>query len=236
MPLSRAPKRYRFPVSIMSHAIWRYHRFNDSYRDIQEDLLYRGVSVSHETIRKWCLKFSNDFKDVIKKRERKPGDKWHLDEMVVKINGVPFILWRGVDSSGHEIDVFLQKRRNKKAAIRFLSRLLGDHPEPRVVVTDKLNSYIKPIRHMMKKTEHRSHKGLNNRVENAHQPTRRKEKCLIKFKSPQGLQNTVSLMGKVRNIFSVEVGRYTKLAAAQREAFRKAKAIWDEAATGILCA
>ena len=146
------------------------------------------------------------------------------------------MLWRAVDSDGYEIDVFLQKRKNKKAAIRFLSRLLGDNPAPRVIITDKLKSYFKPIRYMMPKADHRAHKGLNNRVENAHQPTRRKEKCLIKFKSPQGLQNTVSLMGKVRNIFSVDVGRYTRSAQDQRDAFKISQAIWDEAAQGIICA
>ena len=236
MSLSQSPKAHRFPMCIISQAIWRYHRFNDSYRDISEDLAYRGIIVSYEAIRGWCVKFSKDFKDVIKKRERKPGDKWHLDEMIIKINGKTFILWRAVDSEGHELDVLLQKRKNKKAAIRFLSRLLGEHPAPRVIVTDKLKSYFKPIRYMMPNSDHRAHKGLNNRVENAHQPTRRKEKCLIKFKSPQGLQNTVSLMEKVRNIFAVDVGRYTRTAQEQRDAFMTAQEIWNEATQGILCA
>lgn len=236
MSLSQPPKGHRFPMSIISQAVWRYHRFNDSYRDISEDLAYRGIIVSYEAIRGWCLKFSKNFKEVIKKRERKPGDKWHLDEMMIRINGEPFVLWRAVDSLGYELDIFLQKRKNKKAAIRFLSRLLGDNPAPRVIITDRLKSYFKPIRYMMPKADHRAHKGLNNRVENAHQPTRRKEKCLIKFKSPQGLQNTISLMGKVRNIFSVDVGRYTRSAQDQRDSFKNAKVIWDEAAQGILCA
>jgi putative transposase len=130
--------------------------------------------------------------------------------MTVKINGKPFILWRAVDSKGIELDVFLQKHRNKKAAIRFLSRLLRAYPAPRVIVTDKLKSYNKPIKYMCSKAEHPCHKGLNNRAENAHQPTRRKEKCLIKFKSAQGVQRLLWLMGKVRNIFAVDVGRYKK--------------------------
>lgn len=188
MSLSHPPKGHRFPMSIISQAVWRYHRFNDSYRDISEDLAYRGIIVSYEAVRGWCIKFSKDFKDVINKRVRKPGEKWHLDEMMIKINGEPFVLWRAVDSLGYELDVFLQKRKNKKAAIRFLSRLLSESPEPRVIITDKLKSYFKPIRYMMPRADHRAHKELNNRVENAHQPTRRKEKCLIKFKSPQGLQ------------------------------------------------
>ena len=199
-------------------------------------MAYRGIMLSHETVRSWCYKFASDFKDVIKKRERRPTDKWHLDEMTIRINGEVFILWRAVDSDGYELEVLLQKRRDKKSAIRFLTRLLGNYPLPRVIVTDKLRSYRNPIRHMYPKTEHRSHKGLNNRAENAHQPTRRKEKILIKFKSTQGAQNTLSLMGKVRNIFAIDVGRFTKTAREQRKAFEVAKSIWDEATQRLLAA
>jgi putative transposase len=234
--MNGTPSRHRYPMTIIGHAIWQYHRFNNSYRDVREQLLYRGIDVSHEAIRSWCYKFGKEFEKVIKKQQKKVTDKWHLDEMTMKVNGEYFILWRAVDSEGYELDVFLQKRRNKKSAIRFLSRLLQSHPLPRVIVTDKLKSYIKPIKVMCPKTEHRSHKRLNNRVENGHQPTRRKEKCLIKFKSPWGLQQTLSLMGKVRNIFAVDVGRYTKAANIQRENFQKAKSIWDEAMQVIAAA
>ena len=236
MSLTKAPKRHRFPLSIINQAIWHYHRFNNSYRDIQEQMAFRGIILSHETIREWCHKFACHFLNVIKKRERNPYDKWHLDEMNVKINGEWFVLWRAVDREGLELDVFLQKRRNKKSAIRFLSRLLKSYPAPRVIVTDKLKSYIKPIHFMCPKVDHRSHKRLNNRAENAHQPTRRKEKILIKFKSPQGAQRLLSLMGKVRNLFSVEVGRYKKKASDQRLAFAATKAIWLKAALKILAA
>jgi len=234
MTMTKAPKHHRYPVLIISQAVWLYHRFNHSYRDVQEQLAFRGIIVSHETIRSWSIKFSCYFRDVIKKRERKPSDKWHLDEMTLKVNGEAFVLWRAVDVDGHELDVFLQKRRNKKAAIRFLLRLLGNYPKPRVIVTDKLKSYIKPIKFICPKVEHWSHKRLNNRAENAHQPTRRKEKCLIKFKSPQGAQRTLSLMGKVRNLFSVDIGRYTRNADEQRIAFAKAQVIWTEASQMLL--
>lgn len=234
MRLARTPKRYRFPASIISYAVWQYHRFNLSFRDVQEQLAYRGIIVSHETVRNWCMKFSRQFKDVLQKRERKISDKWHLDEMSLRINGEPFILWRAVDEHGLELDVFLQKRRNKKSAIRFLSRLLRSYPVPRVIVTDKLKSYKQPIERMCPKTDHRSHKGLNNRVENAHQPTRRKEKSLIKFKSPRGVQELLSLMGKVRNLFAVFVNRYKHKASLRRYLFYVAKSIWDNAASQIL--
>ena len=236
MSLKHKPKRHRFPVEIISYCVWSYHRFNDSYRDVAERLAFRGLQVSHQTIRNWCNKFAIHFATVIKKHERKPTDKWHLDEMVIKINGEQFILWRAVDSEGQELDILLQKRKNKKAAIRFLSKLLNSYPSPRVAVTDKLPSYKKPIKQMMKNTDHRSHKGLTNRVENAHQPTRRKEKCLVKFKSPGGVQRVLRLMGKTRNIFSVAVGRYKNSADQQRCQFKKAKTIWDDAAAQLLCA
>lgn len=234
MSLTKAPKGHRYPVSVISYCVWLYHRFNHSYRDVKEQLQFRGIDVSHETVRNWCYKFSSHFEQVIKKRTYKVKDKWHLDEMTLKINGIYFILWRAVDSDGYELDIFLQKRRNKKSAIRFLSRLLGAYPMPRVIITDKLRSYNKPIKQMCPTTDHRSHKGLNNRVENAHQPTRRKEKCLIKFKSPHGVQKTLSLMGKVRNIFSVKVGRYIKNSNEQRESFIEAKAIWDDASQRLI--
>ena len=234
MYMHQAPKRYRFPVLIISHTIGLYHRFNNSYRDIQEQMLYRGITLSHETIRTWCYKFASHFKEVIKKREGKPKDKLHLDEMNIRINGEFVILWRAVDSDGYELDVFLQKRRNKKSAIRFLTGLLGSYPVPRVIVTDKLRSYKKPIKNMCLGTDHRSHKGLNNRVENSHQSTRKKEKASIKFKSPRWVQNTLSLMGKVRNIFAVDVGRYTKKPSEQRSAFQEAKEIWNDATIRLL--
>jgi len=199
-------------------------------------MAFRGVTVSHEAIRYWCLKFAHHFIDFIKKRERRLSDKWHLDEMSLKVNGEPFILWRAVDENGIELDVFLQKCRNKASAIRFLSRLLRSYPAPRIIVTDKLKSYVNPIRSMCRQTEHRTHKRLNNRVEHAHQPTRRKEKCLIKFKSAPGVQRLLSLMGKVRNIFSVEGGRYKNKAPDQRRAFSAAKAIWLEGAQELLYA
>ena len=142
------PSRYRYPTMIIGQAVWQYHRFNQSYRDVREQLLYRGIDVSYEAIRERCYKFASCFEDIIKKKQRKPKDKCHLDEMTVKLNGEYFILWRAIDSEGYELDVFLQKRRNKKSAIRFLSRLLQSYPVPRVIVTDKLKSYIKPIKAM----------------------------------------------------------------------------------------
>lgn len=171
---------------------------------------------------------------MLQKRERKVSDKWHLDEMSLRINGESFVLWKAIDEEGMELDVFLQKRRNKASTIRFLSRLLHSYQNPRVIITDKLRSYKQPIKRMFPKTDYRSHKGLNNRAENAHQPTRRKEKCLIKFKSPRGVQQLLSLMGKVRNLFAVFVNRYKHKASLRRQLFDAAKSTWDNAASRIL--
>lgn len=235
MTLTKAPKRYRFPVCVISECIWLYHRFNHSLRDVKEQMAYRGIELSHETIRTWGITFSKYFRDIIQKKERRATDKWHLDEMTIKIKGESFILWRAVDCEGLELDIFVQRHRNKRAATRFLARLLRSYPQPRMIITDKLRSYIKPIKAFCPQTQHRSHKGLNNRVENAHQPTRRKEKCLIKFKSARGVQRTISLMGKVRNLFSLEVGRYRHKADCQRLAFKQACLLWHEASQQLLC-
>lgn len=236
MDLSAKPKRHRYPGEIISYSVWSYHRFNDSYRDVSERLAYRGIIVSYENIRNWSNKFGKGYIQGIKNRECKPTVKWHMDEMNIRIGGDKYVLWRAVDSVGMELDIFVQKRKNKRAAIRFLTRLLGSYPAPRVATTDKLASYRKPIKQMMKTTEHRTHKRLNNHAENSHQPTRRKERCLIKFKSPQGLQNTLSPMGSVRNIFSVQLGRYQSPANERRCQFKLSKKIWEQVSQEVLYA
>ena len=107
MSLSKKPKHHRFPAEIIGSVVWSYHRFNESFRDIQERMRHRGILISHETIRSWCYKFGPWFRDVIKKRERPSGDKWHLDEMHIKMSGQEFYLWRAVDSKGRELDIFI---------------------------------------------------------------------------------------------------------------------------------
>ena len=118
MSLSASPQHHRFRVLIISQAVWLYHRFNNSYCDVQEPMAFWGIILSHETIRTWCLKFSHHFTETLKERERKLTGKWLLDKMTLRLNGEMFILWRAVDSEGHELDVFFQKRRNKKSEHR----------------------------------------------------------------------------------------------------------------------
>src|SRR5258706_7042668 len=131
---------HRFPATVISHAVW-YFRFQLSLRDIEELLFERGVTVSYETIRRWCEKFGAGFAHRVKAVHRKPGSTWHLDKMFVTLRGEPYLLWRAVDEHGVELDILLQKRRDKAAAKRFFKRVMHSCPTPRKIVTNQLRSY-----------------------------------------------------------------------------------------------
>ncbi|MGI8565943.1 MAG: IS6 family transposase, partial [Pyrinomonadaceae bacterium] len=166
-------RRHRFPAEIISHTVWLYFRFALSFRDVEEIMAVRGVTLSYEAIREWCRKFGQTYANDLRRRRPRPGDKWHLDEMFIKINGKDHYLWRAVDQDGIVLDILVQSRRNKKAATRFFRKLLnGLQYVPRVINTDKLKSYGAAKAEIMPGVEHRRHKGLNNRAENSHQPTR----------------------------------------------------------------
>jgi putative transposase len=159
-------RRHRFPAEIISHCVWLYFRFLLSYRDVEELLAERGAGVSHETIRQWCGKFGPVFAASLRRRRARPGDKWHLDEVVLKINGRRHWLWRAVDQDGVVLDILVQPRRNQEAAETFLRQVVGGCGyQPRVVITDKLASYPPAVRRVLPGVEHRRHKGLNNRAE-----------------------------------------------------------------------
>ena len=135
-------KRHRFPPAIISHAVWLYCRFNLSFREVEEMFLQRGVDVSYETIRRWVAKFGPSIARGLRRRQPRPGDIWHLDEVVVKISGRKFWLWRAVDQNGLVLDEILQSKRNTRAAKRLLRRLMKQHGlVPKRIITDKLRSY-----------------------------------------------------------------------------------------------
>ncbi|MDP9315710.1 MAG: IS6 family transposase, partial [Chloroflexota bacterium] len=135
-------KGFRFPQEIIAHAVWLYYRFNLSFRDVEELLAERGAVVTYETIRQWCLKFGQTYAHALRRRRARPGDKWHLDEVFLKINGKQHYLWRAVDQDGKVLDILVQSRRNKAAAKKFFRKLLkGCTYVPRVLITDKLASY-----------------------------------------------------------------------------------------------
>ncbi len=176
-------KRHRFAPEIIAHAVWLYFRFALSYRDVEELLAERGVLVTYETIRQWCRKFGQSYANTLRRRRPRPGDKWHLDEVFIGINGVQHYLWRAVDQDGTVLDILVQRRRDRAATTKFFRRLLkGLAYVPRVVITDKLASYGAAKREVLPSVEHRQHKRLNNRAENSHQPTRERERRMRRFK------------------------------------------------------
>ena len=218
---------HRFPAEIISHTVWLYFRFTLSFRDIDELLAARGIFVTYETIRQWCLKFGQAFANELRRRQPRRGDKWHLDEMVITMNGKHHYLWRAVDQEGYTLDILVQSRRNTKAAKRFFRKLLkGLHYVPRVLVTDKLKSYAAAKKTVMPGVEHRQHKGLNNRAELSHQRTRQQERQMRRFKSPRQAQRFLSAHGPINNLFYLR--RHRIPAAQYRAARRDAFDTWSQ--------
>ena len=165
-------------------------------------MLYRGISVTYESIRKWCLKFAQSYANQIRRKRPKAADKWHLDEVVIKIKGKQFYLWRAVDKNGQVLDILMQSRRNTAAASKSFRKLLkSERFAPRVIITDKLKSYGAAKRKILTGVEHRQHKGINNRAENSHRPTRVRERRMGRFKSPGHAQRFLSAMEPIRGHF-----------------------------------
>ncbi len=191
--VSLSYKGHRYRVEVISHCVWLYFRFPLSLREVEELMLERGIVVSYETIRRWCAKFGQAYAGALRRRQPRPGDRWHLDEVFIRINERSRYLWRAVDQDGNVLDILVQNRRDKAAARRFFRRLLKKTGAvPRVVVTDKLRSYSAAHREVMPSVEHRSHKSLNNRAENSHQPTRQRERAMKGFRSAGGAQRSLS--------------------------------------------
>jgi putative transposase len=206
-------KRHRFPPEIIAHAVWLYYRFPLSLRLVEEMLLKLGVVVSYETVRRWAMKFGPSYARRLRHKTLSPRDTWHLDEVVVTIAGRKHWLWRAGDQDRYILDEIVQSQRNTKAAKRLLRRLLKKQVcPPRRMITDKLASYAAAHRQIMPRTEHRSHKGLNNRAENSHLPLRRRERVMQGFRSPGGLQRFATIFSAVRNLFVPPRSRRSALA------------------------
>ena len=167
--------------------------FSLSLRDVELLLAERGIVVSYETVRRWCKKFGQTFASRLRHRRPRPGDKWYLDEVFIRIRGVQHYLWRAVDQDGVVLDIRVQDRRDSNAAKRFFRRSLkGLQYVPRVIVTDKLRSYGVAQRHLLPGAEHRQSRYLNNRAENSQRPTRRRERQMQRFKSSGQAQDFLS--------------------------------------------
>jgi putative transposase len=195
-------KGHRFPPELISHAVWSYHRFALSHRDVEELLAERGIHVSYEAIRLWCRKFGPAYTEQLRRRRPGPADKWHVDEMQLKIRGRKYWLWRAVDQDGFVLDIPVQERRREQVAVASLRRVLAAAGgEPRVIITDKLASYVPAVKRVLPTTEHRRHKRLNNRAEHSPLPARERERVLQRFTSAQHAQSFLAPSSAVCNQF-----------------------------------
>src|SRR5215475_1920579 len=221
---------YRFPSEIISYAVWAYHRFCLSFRDVEDLLAERGIIVSYETIRQWCQKFGPGYARKLKRREGRLGDHWYLDEVFIRINGQQQYLSRAVDQDGDVIDILVQPHRDQRAAERFFRRLLRRQgAEPLQIITDKLRSYSAAVRTVFGNVTHSVERYANNRVEASHQPTRQRERQMRRFKSVHQAQRFLSHM--VRSIFCSDSDHLTR---SENYRFLRSRSfsIWRTVTTG----
>jgi transposase-like protein len=202
-PISYA--RHQFPAEIIQHAVWLYLRFTLSYRDVEELLAERGIEISYETVRRWVLKFGHAFARNLRRLRPKPTGTWHLDEMVVAIQGRRMYLWRAVDSEGEVLDLLVQPKRDTAAALRLMRKLLKKQGyAPDELVTDKLGSYGAARRELSLSCRHEQGLRKNNRAENSHQPVRRRERKQQRFKSVGSAQRFLSARAAVHDTFNLQ--------------------------------
>jgi putative transposase len=203
-------KRFNSSPEIIRLAVMMYVRYPLSPRNVEDLLAERGIDICHETVRLWWNRFGPMFAAEIKKRRLAlrhgcPEWRWHLDEVFVKINGKTHYLWRAVDHEGEVLEVVATKRRNRKAALRFLRRLMKRYGRPHKVVTDRLPSYGAAMK-VIGNTHRQISKGsrINNRAENSHQPFRRRERAMLRFRSMRTLQKFAAVHAVTHNHFNQE--------------------------------
>jgi len=219
---------YRFPPEVIQQAVWLYLRFSLSFRDVEDLLAERGITVSYETVRRWVNHFGPLIAADLRKRRPKPHTTWHLDEVYLKIDGRMIYLWRAVDAEGEVLDVLVQSKRNKHAALKLMRKLLRRYGfAPTTFVTDNLRSYGAAARHLGMERRHRTGRWRNNRAENSHQPTRRRECKMQGFKSAGSAQRFLSSHAAVYNTFNVQ--RHLTSASTHRTFRTVAMNTWCEA-------
>src|ERR1700749_3347408 len=221
-------RRHRFPPTIIQHAVWLYLRFTLSYRDVEELLAERALDISYETVRCWVLKFGPVIARRLRRCRPRPSNRWHLDEMVVRIGGKGMYLGRGVDHEGEVLDMLVQQRRDTRAALRLMRKLLKKQGfTPKLLVTDKLRSYASAFRRLRLTCPHQQGLRKNNRAENSHQAVRRHERKLQRFKSGRSAQRFLSMHGAVHNTFNFQ--RHLISRSALRIFRAEATAEWQDA-------
>src|SRR5262249_43630351 len=198
-------RRDRFPPEIIQQAIWLYLRFTLSYRDVEELLAERGLDISYETVRRWVLKFGPAIARRLRQRRPQPSERWHLDKVVVRIAGKRMYLWRAVDHEGEVLDMRVQRRRDSRAALRLMRKLLKKQGfAPKLLVTDKLRSYAAAFHRLRLTCRHEQGLRKNNHAENSHQAVRRRERKLQRFKSARSAQRFLSVHAAVHNTFNLQ--------------------------------
>ncbi len=221
-------RRHRFPPEVISHAVWLYHRFTLSFRDVEDLLAERGVAVSYEAIRYWCLKFGPTYARTLRRKQGCLGDIWHVDELFITLHGQRRYLWRAVDQDGDVIDILVTNRRDRRAANRFFRKALKHQGKPPwKLVTDKLRTYPAAHREVFPSVEHRTGPYENNRAEVSHQHTREQERQMRRFKSSGQTQRFLSVHGPIQNLF--RVGRHHLKATHHRLLRDRAFDEWKEA-------
>ena len=225
-------RRHRFPPEVIRHAVWLYARFTLSFRDVEDLLAERGLDISYETARRWFQKFGGSIARNLRRTRPAPSDYWHLDEMVIVIRGRRYWLWRAVDNEGEVLDFLVQPERNARAALKLMRKLLKRQGwAPTRVVTDKLRSYHVAFRALGLSAEHIDHKRSNNRAENSHQPVRRRERKMQRFKSPGSAQRFLNVQSATYNTF------YFQRHLLDRPTFKQYRAdafdLWEGASTAL---
>mgnify|MGYP000990727067 CR=1 FL=1 len=206
----RSPFRYfKTSPEVIRLAVMMYVRFPLSLRNVEDLLHERGIDVCHETIRFWWNRFGPLFaaeirKDRINRTRLYSNWKWHLDEVFVKINGETHYLWRAVDHEGEVLESFVTKRRDRRAALKFLKKTMKRYGNPEVIVTDRLKSYGAAMKVIGNARRRMTGRRLNNRAENSHLSFRRRERAMLRFRRLHSLQKFVSVHASVHNHFNHE--------------------------------
>ncbi len=212
----KSPFRYfKTSPEIIRLAVMMYVRFPLSLRQVEDLLHERGIVICHETVRAWWNWFGPMFAADIKRKRSASMRvhiqwRWHLDEVFVRINGDTYYLWRAVDHEGEVLEVFVTKKRDRKAALRFLRKAMKLYGRPEAIVTDKLRSYHAAMKVIGNAERQENGRWLNNRAENSHQPFRRRERAMAKFRSAKSLQKFASIHASVHNHFNQERHLYNR--------------------------
>ena len=208
--MNKNPFRYfKTSPEIIRLAVMMYVRFPLSLRNVEDLLHERGIDICYETVRFWWNRFGPMFAGEIRRRRADrlrawPQWQWHLDEMFVKINDETHYLWRAVDHEGEVLEAFVTRRRDRKAALKFLRKAMKRYGNPKIIVTDRLGSYKAARREIGNAGRQEMGRWLNNRAENSHQPLRRREKIMNRFRSIRSLQKFAAIQSSIHNHFNLE--------------------------------